>query len=335
MTIKDIAKESGCAVGTVSRVLNNQEYVSEKTKAKVMEVVNKYNFVLNTNAKALKARGTKTILILVKGTSNILLNSLLEIVQKNMEDLDYTSKVIVLDEYDNEAVVAEKEQRETKALGIIFLGGNPEHNKEYFEKIKCPCVLITTKADSQEYENLSSVSTDSFEASGIVACYLADKGHKNIGIIGGDLESSETSKRRYAGFVKGLKSKGIEFDQNHYATSKYSMEGGAKAAEELLKKNPKVTAVFAMSDMQAIGACRKFRDAGLNVPADISIVGFDGLPISQFYCPKITTIRQNKEELAVQGLRILLAAIENKIDAVHKNIPFEFIEGESVKTIEN
>ena len=114
MTIKDIAKESGCAVGTVSRVLNNQEYVSEKTRAKVMEVVNKYNFVLNTNAKALKARGTKTILILVKGTSNILLNSLLETVQKNMENLPYTSKVIVLDEYDNETVEAEKELRENK-----------------------------------------------------------------------------------------------------------------------------------------------------------------------------------------------------------------------------
>ena len=87
MTIKDIAKECGCAVGTVSRVLNNQDYVSVKTREKVMEVVNKYNFVLNNNAKALKARGTKTILILVKGTSNILLNNLLEKVQKNMEKL--------------------------------------------------------------------------------------------------------------------------------------------------------------------------------------------------------------------------------------------------------
>lgn len=334
MTIKDIAKESGCAVGTVSRVLNNQEYVSEKTRAKVMEVVNKYNFVLNTNAKALKAHGTKTILILVKGTSNILLNSLLEIVQKNMESLPYTSKVIVLDEYDNEAVEAEKEMRENKPKGIIFLGGNPERNKGVFPRIKCPCVLITTKADTEEYENLSSVSTDSHEASVMVARHLAEKGHKNIGVIGGDLESSATSKRRYAGFVEGLEACGITFDREKvYATSKYSLEGGSQAAEELVKKFPEMTAVFAMSDMQAMGACRKLRDMGYGIPEDISVVGFDGLPITQFYCPKITTVRQNEEELAVQGLRTLLDAIENKTGAVHKNIPFEFVEGESVKKI--
>lgn len=334
MTIKDIAKESGCAVGTVSRVLNNQEYVSEKTRAKVMEVVNKYNFVLNTNAKALKARGTKTILILVKGTSNILLNSLLETVQKNMENLPYTSKVIVLDEYDNETVEAEKELRENKPMGIIFLGGNPERNREVFPRIKCPCVLITTKADTEEYENLSSVSTDSLEASAMVARHLVEKGHRNIGVIGGDLVSSATSRRRFAGFTQGLEACGISFDKKKaYATSKYSLEGGAKAAEELLEKYEGMTAIFAMSDMQAMGACRKIRDMGYRIPEDISVVGFDGLPITQFYCPKITTVRQNEEELAVQGLRILVDAIENKTGAIHKNIPFEFIEGESVKKI--
>lgn len=334
MTIKDIAKECGCAVGTVSRVLNNQEYVSEKTRAKVMEVVEKYNFVLNNNAKALKAHGTKTILILVKGTLNILLNDLLEIVEKQMEKLPYTSKVIVLDEYDNEAVEAEKELRETKALGILFLGGNPERNREVFLRIKCPCVLVSSRADTEEYENLSSVSTDSYQASLLVARYFARKGHKKIGVIGGDLVSSQTTKRRYAGFIEGLELSGMNFDtEKSYAKAKYSLEGGSMAAEELVKKFPDVTAIFAMSDMQAMGACRKLKDMGYRVPEDISVVGFDGLPISQYYCPKITTIRQNEEELAVQGLKTLLDAIEKKTAAVHKNIPFEFVEGESVREI--
>ena len=334
MTIKDIAKECGCAVGTVSRVLNNQDYVSVKTREKVMEVVNKYNFVLNNNAKALKARGTKTILILVKGTSNILLNNLLEKVQKNMEKLPYTSKVIVLDEYDNEAVEAEKELRETKALGIIFLGGNPERNREVFPRINCPCVLISTKADTEEHENLSSVSTDSYQASLLIARHFAKKGHDKIGIIGGDFSSSMVTKRRYEGFLEGLELSGMTFDaEKSYATAKYSLEGGAKAAEELVKKFPDVTAIFAMSDMQAMGACRKLKDMGFRVPEDISVVGFDGLPIAQYYCPKITTIRQNEEELAVQGLKTLLDAIEKKNGAAHKNIPFEFVEGESVREI--
>lgn len=334
MTIKDIAKECGCAVGTVSRVLNNQDYVSAKTREKVLEVVNKYNFVLNTNAKALKAHGTKTILILVKGTSNILLNNLLEIVQKSMEKLPYTSKVIVLDEYDDEAVEAEKELRETKALGILFLGGNPERNKEVFARIACPCVLISSKSDTEGHDNLSSVSTDSFQASLLVARYFARKGHTKIGVIGGDLVSSQTTKRRFAGFVEGLELCGLEFDSDKsYATAKYSLEGGAKAAEELVKKFPDVTAIFAMSDMLAMGACRRLKDLGYRVPEDISVAGFDGLPIAEYYCPKITTIKQNEEELAVQGVKTLLDAIEKKNGAVHKNIPFEFIEGESVKEI--
>lgn len=334
MTIKDIAKECGCAVGTVSRVLNDQDYVSDKTREKVMEVVNKYNFVLNNNAKALKARGTKTILILVKGTSNILLNNLLEIVQKSMEKLPYTSKVIVLDEYDDEAVEAEKELRETKALGIIFLGGNPERNKEVYPKITCPCVLISTKAYTEENDNLSSVSTDSYQAALLVARYFAKKGHSKIGIIGGDFVSSMMTKRRYAGFIEGLELSGMTFcEEKAYSKAKYSLAGGACAAEELVKKFPDVTAIFAMSDMQAMGACRKLKDMGYRVPEDISVAGFDGLPIAEYYCPKITTIKQNEEELAVQGLKTLLDAIEKKTGAVHKNIPFEFVEGESVREI--
>lgn len=335
MTIKDIAKECGCAVGTVSRVLNHQDYVSEKTRQKVMEVVDKYGFVLNTNAKALKARETKTILILVKGTSNLLLANLLEIVQKNMEKLAYNAKVIILDEYDNEAVEALRELRETKALGIIFLGGNPERNVECFEKITCPCVLISTKADTESWPNLSSVSTDSYQGSLLIARHFAKKGHSKIGVIGGDTNSSQLTKRRIAGFIEGLELSGMGFDfEKSYVTAKYSMAGGAKAAEELVRKFPEVTAIFAMSDMQAIGACRRLRDLGYRIPEDISVAGFDGLPIAEYYCPKITTIKQNEEELALQGLKTLLDAIEKETPAVHKMIPFEFIEGESVATLQ-
>lgn len=334
MTIKDIAKECGCAVGTVSRVLNNNNYVSDKTRKRVMEVVNKHGFVLNTNAKQLKQRESKTIIIIVKGISNIILNSLLEKVQKKMEGLPYLTKVSIIDEYENETQKAYQIYCEEKPLGFIFLGGNPERYEETFAKIQVPCVLISTKADSNDFQNLSSVYTDNFEASRFVAGRLAEAGHEKIGIIGGDIDSSKTSLRRYNGFVKGLEDNGIQFDfGTSYETTKYSFEGGYSAVERLLQKKNDLTAIYAMSDVMAIGACRKLRELGKSVPEDISIVGFDGLPIGQFYCPRLATVKQSEDELAEQGLQALLGCIVDKSRATQKVIPFEFICGESIRNI--
>lgn len=334
MTIKDIAKESGYAVVTVSRVLNNHPDVSEQARKKVLEVVNRHGFVLNKNAKHLKQQESKTIVILVKGTSNILLNSLLETIQKQIAHTPYNSSVAVLDEYDNEAKAALRIYYERKPLGIIFLGGNPGRYEEDFRKIAIPCVLISNQAGNVNNDNLSSVSTDNDSAAEFSANYLIGHGHKKIGVIGGNIENSEISLRRYNGFLAALKKHHLDFDfDKAYVTAKYSFEGGAAAAKELVGKYPDMTAVFAMSDAMAIGACRSFFDMGLKVPADISIIGFDGLPITEYYSPRLTTIKQSKDTLASDGLAALLACIENGGSSVHRVIPFEFLEGESVLSI--
>ena len=161
MTIKDIARISGYALGTVSRALNNHPNVSEEARKKILEVAEKHNFVKNTNAQQLKQQG-RYIAILVKGVSNILLNSILEIIQERIGETIYTSSVFVLDEYDNEAKTALKIYYEKRPAGIIFLGGNPQRYESDFNKIKVPCVLITNQAENVENKNLSSVGTNSF-----------------------------------------------------------------------------------------------------------------------------------------------------------------------------
>lgn len=336
MTIKDIAKECGCAVGTVSRVLNNHNYVSEETRQKVMEVVKKHNFVLNKNARELKASGSKTITIIVKGSENRLFYKILEVIQNKIAENHYNARTIILDEYDTEAKIACKIFYEEKTLGFIFLGGNPDRNAEYFSKIKVPCVLITTKPQpgNENLPNLSSVSIDEFQASLKIAQYFVKKGHTKFGIIGGDLECSETAKHRFAGFMEGLELENQKFDiQKSYASTRYTLEGGYVAAEELIKKFPEVTAIFCMSDVMAIGAMRKLKEMGKKVPEDVSIIGFDGIEISQYYCPRLTTVRQVAEDLAVQGLKTFVDSITKKTAAVHKTVSFEFIEGESVKNL--
>ena len=334
MTIKDIAKECGCAIGTVSRVLNNHPDVSEKTRQKVMAVVEKHGFVLNTNAKQLKTQDRKNIVIIVKGASSTLLNGLLEKIQKKLEILPYTANVVVLDENDNEGMVATRINFEQKPLGFIFLGGNPKKLRGDFEKVHIPSVLISNQAESLGSAYISSVSIDNMKASFTSAEFLLKNGHRKIGVIGGALDS-EISSTRYEGFLSALISAGVHFDFDHsYEIAKYSFEGGALAAKRLIEKNPDITAVFTMSDAMAIGACRAFRDLGYKVPENISVIGFDGLAISDYLCPRLTTIRQIEEELACEGLNVLLDSIENKAPCCHKIVPFEFIEGESVKKID-
>ncbi len=334
MTIKDIAKESGYAVGTVSRVLNNHPDVSTKARERIMAVVEKHGFVPNNNARQLKQTESRTIVILVKGTSNILLNSLLERIQKRIEKSPYTSSVAVLDEYDNEAWQASRLYYERRPIGMIFLGGNPQRYEEDFNKIKVPCVLISNQADNVQNNYLSSVGTDDMPAAEYANDYLISNGHRKIGVIGGNIDNSEITLRRYNGFCESMKKAGLSFDfDSQYVTTKYSFEGGAEAAKELLAKYPDLTAIYTMSDAMAIGACRQLRDMGYSIPGDISIVGFDGLPITEYYHPRLTTIRQSADNLADSGLEILLNCIERDAAPVHKVIPFEFIKGESVKNI--
>ncbi|MDO4506501.1 MAG: LacI family DNA-binding transcriptional regulator [Spirochaetales bacterium] len=333
MTIKDIAKECGCAIGTVSRVLNEHPDVSDKTREKVLAVVQKHGFVLNSNAKQLKSQERKNIVVIVKGTSSPLLNSLLERLQKKFESLPYTVSVVVLDEKDDKSEKAVRLYYETKPVAFVFLGGNPDKYSKEFDRVKVPCVLISNEADFVESEYLSSVSIDNKQGAYCATKYLIEHGHKNIGIIGGTLDS-EVSCDRYEGFLKAMKENNLSFDvETSYEKSKFSMEGGYSAVENLIEKNKSITAFFAMSDVMAMGACRKLNELGYRVPDDFSLVGFDGIKLGNYFFPRLTTIRQTEDELVEKGLDVLLNCIEKDSKAIHLHVPFEFIEGESVRKI--
>ncbi len=333
MTIKDIAKISGYAIGTVSRALNNHPNVSPVAREKILAVAEQYNFVRNTNAQLLKQQG-RYIAILVKGVSNVLLNSILEIIQEHIGETIYTSSVFVLDEYDNEAKTALKIYYEKRPAGIIFLGGNPQRYESDFNKIKVPCVLITNQAENVENKNLSSVGTDDVFAAEQITQHLIENGHTKIGVVGGDITNSEITERRYRGFLTAMQKNGIEFDfDKQYQTTKYSLQGGSEGVQNLVEKFKDITACFCMSDVQAIGAMRKLSDMGIDVPKDISITGFDGLEFTQFIIPRLTTVKQSEKNLAKKGLKALLKNIEEDEEPEHILIPFEFIKGESVLKI--
>lgn len=334
LTIKDIAKESGYSVSTVSRVLNNRRDVSTEAKKRIEEIVTQHHFVPNNNAKHLKQTTSKTISVLVKGTSNMLFANIVEEIQKTVEKTKYTVNITYIDEDDNEVEEAVIVCRERKPLGMLFLGGNPRSFEESFQQINIPCVLVTNQGEALDFDNLSSVSTDDERAAECAIDYLIEQGHRDIGILGGDFEVSHTSKQRYKGCIRSFKKHSIIFDETlYYEKTRFSFDSAYRSMCRLYEKAGDITAVFAMSDMTAIGAIRALIDMGIRVPEDISIMGFDGIALAEYYNPKLTTIQQQHRILAARSVEILLNDIELNTASVHEIVPFNLVAGESVKKL--
>jgi len=334
ITIKDIARESGYSVSTVSRVLNNRRDVSPEAKKKIEEIVAAHHFVPNNNAKHLKQTVSKTIVVMVKGTYNMLFASIVEEIQTMMEKTKYNLAVSYVDEDANEVEQALIMCRERNPLGILFLGGNMEYFEERFEAVGVPCVLVTNQGKNLHFSNLSSVATDDIAAAKCAVDYLISQGHTRIGIIGGDRKLSYTSKQRYRGCLESFQEHGLEFEEEkYYEKSRFSYDSAYRATKRMMENTGDITAVFAMSDVTAIGTIRALRDMGLNVPEDISVMGFDGIMLAEYYNPKLTTIQQQHKILAARSVEILLNYIEFNADSVHEIVPFNLVQGESVKNI--
>ena len=335
VTIKDIARESGYSVSTVSRVLNNRNDVSPDARKRIEEVVAKFNFVPNNNAKHLKQNNSKAIGVLVKGISNMLFASIVEEIQRMIEKTEYTLVVSYLDEDADEVEQAILLCRERKPLGLLFLGGNPEYFQREFSGVDVPCVLVTNRANEMHFENLSSVATDDIAAARCAVDQLFVAGHRRIGILGGDFDKSYTSHQRFLGCEQSFSEHGAVLDVEHcYEKARFSFGSACRAMKRLIGKFPDVTAVFAMSDVMAIGAIRALRDLGYRVPEDVSVIGFDGTSLAEYYNPKLATIKQQHQTLANRSIEILFGLIELKKEPIHEIVPFEFVNGESIRVID-
>ena len=331
MTIKDLAAKTGYAVATVSRVLNNHPNVSEKARAVIMEAVEESGFQLNTNAKQLKQQHATSILVVVKGTSNELFGELVETIQGLLAQTQYPMMVDYLDEEANEVRRAVQLCREKKPLGILFLGGNRRNFEADFGKIDIPCVVVTNDMSRLDFPNLSSVSIDGREACRCAVNSLVSHGHRNIVMVGGERVVSDTGRSRYEGCLQSIQENGLTFDEEKdYRAVRFSYKGGYKAASDLLAKGRNFTALFAAADVMAIGAIRALADAGLRVPEDVSVVGFDDLKLSSFLVPKLSTVSQPVELMAQRSVEILTRCIKAEGSAVHETVPFTLLERESV-----
>lgn len=333
MTIKDIARLSGYGVSTVSRALNGHPDINEETKAKIQKIVDEYNYTPNQNARELKQSVSKSIIIIVKGSMNLFFSIMIEQIQTAIDKLDISASVHYLDEKADEVLVANKLVREKKPIGIIFLGGDINNFEKSLNDTKIPCVLSTTSAEKLKYNNLSSVTVDDVCGGEYAINYLINKGHKKIGIISGDFDKSYPSMMRFEGAKNAMHNANLKIDDNMHEKSSFSIAGAYEATFALMQRNKDITAIFAMSDIMAIGTIRAIIDMGKRVPEDISVVGFDGIEIANYYNPRITTLVQPTSKISALSVRLLINMIEKKAQSSHIKLQAVMQEGDSVKSI--
>jgi len=333
VTIKDLAEKTGYGVGTVSRVLNNHPNVSEKARKAILQEVEESGFQINANARQLKQHATG-ILAVVKGTSNELFADIVEAIQKLVSYTPYPLYVDYMDEDSNEVLRGVQLCREKKPLGILFLGGNRVNFLADFKKIDIPCVLVSDDASGLPFANLSSVCTDDRQAARCAMDSLIALGHRDFAIVGGDRETSDTSRLRYEGCMQSFQKHGIEFDEEKaYQGVRFSYMDGYNATQQLIANDCHFTALFAEADVMAIGAIRALHNNGLRVPQDVSVMGFDGLALGSFLVPQLSTVVQSAETMARRSVEILINCIEHGGEAVHEFVPYSLAQRESSRRV--
>lgn len=334
MTIKQLAEKTGYAIGTVSRALNNHPNVSPKAREAILKAAAEAGFEPNINAKQLKQQRSNIILVIVKGTANQLFSALVEALQQRIDQTSHPMVVDYLDEDANEVVRAIQLCAEKKPLGVLFLGATREHLLADFGKIHVPAVLITGNAEGLPFPNLNSVSSDDAAAAAAAIETLIALGHRNFAVLGGDRVQSNIADLRFRGCMEAFQAHGIHFQPElDYESIRFSYADGYQATCRLLEKKRLFTAMFAMSDVMAMGAIRALHEHGLRVPGDVSIMGFDGLEFGRYAIPQLSSVSQNVEELAKRSVQILLENIASPQPPRHELLGITVHSRESISRV--
>ena len=300
-TIRDVAREAGVSVATVSRVLNAEHVVSPKTVSKVQDAMKKLHYTPNMLGTHLRRKSTNDILVLIPNTSNQIYNRILRGIQTEAQQLRYN--VMVCPTNGDKAM----EDRYLSLLktkladGAIFFSSTlsaQEMNQlaESFPVVQC-CEKIPDSITS-------FVSVHNEDAGYDAVSALIAKGHRKIAFIGsgqGVLSSAE----REAGYRRALCDHGIPICEAYLLHDTFSYNSGMRSAEKLLSLPDRPTAIFAVADTVALGALRFLLSHGIRIPEDMAVIGFDDISFSAVYTPSLSTVSQPQLALGEQAMQLL------------------------------
>jgi LacI family transcriptional regulator len=328
-TIRDVAKRAGVSVKTVSRVINDEPLVRPRTRACVQEAMQELGYTPNVLAQHL-ARGRSMVILLlfndatwaylgnvVRGCLAVARSAGYSIIMHQFEPAEVCAQQLVLE------MVAQR-----RVDGLLFTPpcDNAPDLLEDLRRRNVPHVRLTPH--DRECP-LPYVTADDRGGARDATRYLVTLGHRRIGFIVGNPAHS-ASHERLVGFREVVAECGLPFDAQLVPTGDWSFHSGIACARELLALRPRPTAIFASNDDMAAGVLSVARELGLIVPQDLSVIGFDDIPLAWEVSPPLTTVRQPIMDMARLACRLLIDAMTGRqIEALHHELPTELIVRES------
>ena len=313
VTSQDVAKLAGVSRTTVSLVLNEVEgiHISPETRQKVRDAADKLGYIPNATAQALATQRTRAIgLVMTRSPHHIASDTFLPQILAGLLDVVKQHKLRLL----IESVEAEHQDRVYLELarakhidGMILLTPRIDDiGLKKLEEVDVPSVLMGKLTDS----DLFSVDVDNRKAAKEAVKYLLSLGHTHIACISNAPPSYSTSTDRILGYKDALLEAGITPDDGLIQFADFDPQSGFKCMQSLLLSCQKFTAVFIASDNVAMGAKSALREAGLRIPEDVSIIGFDDIPWAKYSDPPLTTVRLPAQEMASEACLVLLGLMK-------------------------
>lgn len=334
VTIHDVAEMAGVGISTVSRVINNRHDVGDKTRQKVREAINTLGYVRNDSASNLKLKHQVSVAVIVSGRRNVFLTEIAEQIINLGRETEYEFLLEFIDEKDDEFSALKRLYLRKKLSAAIFLGSDLDKHLEDIQSFNLPCIFSTISVPQVEGLKTSSVSVDNELYGYKTIEKLISLNHTKIALAGylSAENSLDYTGKRLISAIKCMKDKGIVYNKDLFIECKFSLDSSYKATVDLLKKHRDFTAVFAMSDIIAMGVIRGLYDSGIRVPEDVSVIGFDGIDQSRYTVPTIATWKQPSEDMAKNTIKLLKRAIA-KNQYKHILLDAEWLEGESLKQL--
>lgn len=306
ITIKDVAREAGVSISTVSNALNGVDVLRPETKQHILEVAKRLNYVPNLNGRNLKSQYTNVIGLFVTSMRGEYYNILADAIYQRCKKYGYELNIFVSEK--SETMMANILGR--RIDGAVILNQHiGERETALITETQTPVIFIDRELAG---ERIASVVFDSYHEGELVAEYLVQLGHRTFAYMDGP-DDNYDNIQRLKGFQDWLRSKGIILKEDYIIGGKFDKETAYQSMKQFVDSGrPLPDAVFAANDVSAIGTIEALGDAGIGVPEQVSVVGCDDIEIAHLVTPSITTVRTSFEKQGTLAADHLIALIRGE-----------------------
>ncbi len=320
-TIYDVAEKAGVSRQTVSRVLNNRQDVSDETRKRVKGIMAELNYQPNAVAQSLSRQKSFLLGVVTVGLKFFGPSRTLSGITSKAEELGYGLLLKELASSNSTDVMPLLQWFKSHQVdGIIWAAPEIEDNrfwlKDILPLIDIPIIFLTM----EEQNNVSIVTTDNYNGAKAATEYFIQHGRKNIAHITGPLDWWE-SRQRKIGWETVLSETGVQVTDRMWSEGNWSSKSGKTAFLDLMNKYPEMDAILVGNDQMALGIFQSALEIGKKIPQEISVIGFDDIPESEFFTPSLSTVNPNQEELGKVAVTELITQIEQKLEEKIGNEP--------------